>query len=38
MKIEVPADVSVVGYDDSSLAHLSFIDLTSDRQDVARMA
>ena len=38
MKIEVPADVSVVGYDDSSLARLSFVDLTSVRQDVARMA
>ena len=30
-KIEVPAEVSVIGYDDSSIAHLSFIDLTSVR-------
>jgi DNA-binding LacI/PurR family transcriptional regulator len=39
--IHVPGDVSIVGYDDSRLAQLSFIDLTSVRQDatdVARLA
>ena len=34
----VPDDVSVVGYDDSGVARLSFIDLTTVRQDVTRMA
>jgi DNA-binding LacI/PurR family transcriptional regulator len=36
--VNVPGDVSVVGFDDSGLARLSFIDLTSVRQDVDRMA
>ena len=36
--VDVPGDVSVVGFDDSGLARLSFIDLTSVRQDVTRMA
>lgn len=34
----VPGDVSVVGFDDSGVAQLSFIDLTTVRQDVAGMA
>ena len=34
----VPEDVSVVGYDDSRAARLSFLSLTSVRQDVARIA
>jgi DNA-binding LacI/PurR family transcriptional regulator len=36
--VDVPGDVSVVGYDDSGTARLSFIDLTSIRQDPSRMA
>ncbi|MFE4545466.1 LacI family DNA-binding transcriptional regulator [Arthrobacter sp. NPDC056727] len=36
--VRVPEDISVVGYDDSRLARLSFVDLTSVRQDVRRMA
>jgi DNA-binding LacI/PurR family transcriptional regulator len=36
--IRVPGDVSIVGYDDSRLAQLSFIDLTSVRQDAADVA
>ena len=36
--IRVPGDVSIVGYDDSRLARLSFIDLTSVRQDAADVA
>ncbi|MEV6127339.1 LacI family DNA-binding transcriptional regulator [Streptomyces violaceusniger] len=36
--VRVPDDVSVVGYDDSQLARLSFIDLTSVRQDAAEAA
>ncbi|WP_307841555.1 LacI family DNA-binding transcriptional regulator [Streptomyces endocoffeicus] len=36
--VSVPDDVSVVGYDDSQLARLSFIDLTSVRQDAAEAA
>jgi DNA-binding LacI/PurR family transcriptional regulator len=35
---DVPGDVSIVGYDDSPIASLSFIDLTTIRQDAARMA
>ena len=34
----VPGDVSVAGFDDSGVARLSFIDLTTVRQDVTRMA
>ena len=37
-RVEVPADVSVVGFDDSGIARLSFIELTTVRQDVSRMA
>ncbi len=36
--VRVPEDVSIVGYDDSQLARLSFIDLTSVRQDAAEVA
>jgi DNA-binding LacI/PurR family transcriptional regulator len=36
--VNIPGDVSVVGFDDSGVARLSFIDLTSVRQDVNRMA
>ena len=31
-------DISVVGYDDSEIARLSFIDLTNVRQDATQMA
>ena len=37
----MPGDISIVGYDDSRVAQLSFIDLTSVRQaaaDVAELA
>jgi DNA-binding LacI/PurR family transcriptional regulator len=33
----VPEDVSVVGYDDSRIARLSSVDLTSVAQDVGRL-
>ncbi|GAA4888915.1 LacI family DNA-binding transcriptional regulator [Streptomonospora salina] len=36
--VGVPQEVSVIGYDDSRLAHLSFLDLTSVRQDSAQLA
>ncbi|MGH3520483.1 MAG: LacI family DNA-binding transcriptional regulator [Haloechinothrix sp.] len=36
--LQVPGDLSVVGYDDSHLAHLSHIDLTTVRQDPDRHA
>lgn len=36
--VDVPRDVSVVGYDDSEIAHLSRIDLTTVRQDVNGLA
>ncbi len=36
--VSVPGQVSVVGYDDSQLARLSHINLTSVAQDVDRMA
>ncbi|GAA2786515.1 LacI family DNA-binding transcriptional regulator [Saccharopolyspora taberi] len=36
--VETPGDLSVVGYDDSRLAHLSHIDLTTVHQDADRMA
>jgi DNA-binding LacI/PurR family transcriptional regulator len=35
--LDVPGEVSVVGYDDSRLARLSHIDLTSVAQDTAQM-
>jgi DNA-binding LacI/PurR family transcriptional regulator len=34
----VPQDVSVVGYDDSSLAQLAHVDLTSVNQDAQQQA
>lgn len=37
-RVDVPGDVSVVGFDDSRMAGLSFIDLTSVRQDATRLA
>jgi DNA-binding LacI/PurR family transcriptional regulator len=37
-KVSVPEEISIVGYDDSRLARLSFIEMTSVRQDVERMA
>ncbi|NYH55495.1 DNA-binding LacI/PurR family transcriptional regulator [Nocardiopsis arvandica] len=36
--VSVPGDVSVVGYDDSRTAQLSFLRLTSVRQDAEHMA
>jgi DNA-binding LacI/PurR family transcriptional regulator len=36
--LDVPGDLSVVGFDDSNLAQLSHIDLTSVRQDPVRQA
>ncbi|GAA0535414.1 LacI family transcriptional regulator [Saccharopolyspora subtropica] len=36
--LDVPRDVSVVGYDDSHVSHLAHVDLTTIRQDVDRMA
>ncbi len=36
--VDVPAEVSVVGYDDSSLARMTHVDLTSVGQDAAGMA
>lgn len=36
--VKVPEQVSVVGYDDSHIAGLSHIDLTTVRQDVPRLA
>jgi len=36
--VDVPREVSVIGYDDSQLARLTHIDLTSVRQDAERMA
>jgi len=36
--VDVPGQLSVVGYDDSHLSHLSRIDLTTVRQDADRMA
>jgi DNA-binding LacI/PurR family transcriptional regulator len=36
--VDVPGEVSVVGYDDSEVARLSFINLTTVRQDAAVMA
>jgi DNA-binding LacI/PurR family transcriptional regulator len=36
--VEVPRDLSVVGYDDSHLSHLMPIGLTTVRQDAVLMA
>lgn len=36
--LSVPGDISVVGYDDSHIARISFIDLTTVAQDVERLA
>jgi DNA-binding LacI/PurR family transcriptional regulator len=36
--VDIPRDVSLVGYDDSRVARLSFIELTTVRQDVNQMA
>ncbi|MEW1719085.1 LacI family DNA-binding transcriptional regulator [Streptomyces sp. NPDC093109] len=36
--VEVPGEVSVVGYDDNHLSHLSHIDLSTVRQDAVRLA
>lgn len=36
--VEMPRDLSIVGYDDSRLAHLSHIDLTTVHQDADQMA
>ncbi|MCD0446649.1 LacI family transcriptional regulator [Glycomyces sp. A-F 0318] len=37
-RVEVPGEVSVVGYDDSHLSHLSHINLTTVRQDTESIA
>jgi DNA-binding LacI/PurR family transcriptional regulator len=37
-RVDVPGDISVAGYDDSEVARLSFINLTTVRQDAALMA
>jgi DNA-binding LacI/PurR family transcriptional regulator len=37
-RVDVPGDMSVVGYDDSEIARLSFINLTTVRQDATQMA
>lgn len=37
-KIDIPGQVSVAGYDDSHIAHLSYVDLTTVRQDPDRLA
>jgi Periplasmic binding protein-like domain/Transmembrane secretion effector len=34
-RVDVPGDISVAGYDDSEVARLSFINLTTVRQDAA---
>lgn len=36
--VDVPGEVSIVGYDDSHLSHLSHINLTTVRQDTASIA
>jgi DNA-binding LacI/PurR family transcriptional regulator len=36
--VDVPGELSVVGYDDSHLSHLSHIDLTTVRQDADGIA
>jgi DNA-binding LacI/PurR family transcriptional regulator len=35
--VAVPSDVSIVGWDDSSLSRLPYLDLTTVRQDIERM-
>ncbi|GAA2702067.1 LacI family DNA-binding transcriptional regulator [Actinoplanes palleronii] len=37
-RVDVPGDLSVVGYDDSSFSRLAHIDLTTVAQDIAAMA
>ena len=36
--VDVPGSMSVIGYDDTSLARLPFLNLTSVRQDASRLA
>jgi DNA-binding LacI/PurR family transcriptional regulator len=36
--VEVPGEISIIGYDDSRLARLPYIDLTSVQQDAQAMA
>jgi DNA-binding LacI/PurR family transcriptional regulator len=36
--VDVPGEVSIVGYDDGNLSHLSHINLTTVRQDAAGIA
>jgi DNA-binding LacI/PurR family transcriptional regulator len=36
--VAVPGQMSIVGYDDSRIARLSYLNLTSIRQDAAQMA
>ncbi len=36
--LDIPGDISVVGYDDSHLASISFINLTTIAQDIDRLA
>ncbi|MEQ4724225.1 LacI family DNA-binding transcriptional regulator [Nonomuraea sp. B19D2] len=36
--VSIPKDISVIGYDDSHIAHLSHINLTTVRQDAEQMA
>jgi DNA-binding LacI/PurR family transcriptional regulator len=36
--VDVPGEVSIVGYDDSNLSHLSHINLTTVRQDATGIA
>jgi DNA-binding LacI/PurR family transcriptional regulator len=38
LSVDVPGDISVVGYDDSTLARLGHIDLTTVSQDAPRQA
>jgi DNA-binding LacI/PurR family transcriptional regulator len=35
---KIPDDISIVGYDDSPIARMSFVDLTTVRQDAVQMA
>jgi DNA-binding LacI/PurR family transcriptional regulator len=36
--VDVPQELSVIGYDDSHISHLTHIDLTTVRQDAGRLA